>query len=397
MNSLSRRILEMEESQTLAMAKKSRELKAKGIHIINMNLGEPDFGTPQHIKDAAKVALDEGYTFYTPVSGMAELREGIAHKLRTENSLASKAENIVVSTGAKQSIANVMLSLVNPNDEVIIVTPYWVSYAGIVQLAEGKAVFVKGTAENDYKATAQQIEAAITEKTKVIIFSSPCNPTGSVFGEAELSAIADVVVKYPKLYVIADEIYEHINFTNKHVSLGSFEKIQNQVITVNGFSKGFAMTGWRVGYISAPLHVAKACDKIQGQVTSGTNSIAQRAALAAISGDMNPTKEMASAYLRRRNLLKSLLDKVEGFKTNLPEGAFYIFPDISYFFGKSDGTNDIKNSTDFCMYLLNVAHVSTVMGVAFGEENCIRISFATSDENITEAVERIKKAVAKLK
>jgi len=396
MNGLSRRIVEMEESQTLAMAKKSRELKAKGIHIINMNLGEPDFGTPQHIKDAAKVALDEGYTFYTPVSGLAELREGIAEKLRTQNSLDCKAENIVVSTGAKQSIANVMLSLVNPDDEVIIVTPYWVSYAGIVQLAEGKAVFVKGTPENDYKATAQQIEAAITDKTKVIIFSSPCNPTGSVFSKEELSAIADVVAKKPNIYIIADEIYEHINFTGKHVSLGSFEKIKNQTITINGFSKGFAMTGWRVGYITAPVHVAKACDKIQGQVTSGTNAVAQRAALAAISGDMNPTKEMGAAYLRRRDLIKSLLEDVEGFKTNLPEGAFYIFPDISYFFGKSDGENKINNSTDFCMYLLNIAHVSTVMGGAFGEDNCIRISFATSDDNIREAVNRIKKAVANL-
>jgi aspartate aminotransferase len=396
MNGLSRRILEMEESQTLAMAKKSRELKAKGIHIINMNLGEPDFSTPQHIKDAAKVALDEGYTFYTPVSGLAELREGIAEKLRTQNGLDCKAENIVVSTGAKQSIANVMMSLVNPNDEVIIVTPYWVSYAGIVQLAEGKAVFVKGTAENDYKATAAQIEAAITDKTKAIIFSSPCNPTGSVFGKDELSAIADVVAKHPNLYIIADEIYEHINFTSKHASLGSFENIKNQTITVNGFSKGFAMTGWRVGYISAPVHVAKACDKIQGQVTSGTNAVAQRAALAAISGDMTPTQEMGTAYLRRRNLIKSLLDEIEGFKTNLPEGAFYIFPDISYFFGKSDGENKINNSTDFCMYLLNVAHVSTVMGAAFGEDNCIRVSFATSDDNIKEAVSRIKKAVANL-
>ena len=396
MNGLSRRILEMEESQTLAMAKKSRELKAKGIHIINMNLGEPDFSTPQHIKDAAKVALDEGYTFYTPVSGLAELREGIAEKLRTQNGLDTKAENIVVSTGAKQSIANVMLSLVNPTDEVIIVTPYWVSYAGIVQLSEGTAVFVKGTAENDYKATAAQIEAAITDKTKAIIFSSPCNPTGSVFGKDELSAIADVVAKHPKLYIIADEIYEHINFTGKHVSLGSFEKIKNQTITVNGFSKGFAMTGWRVGYISAPLHVAKACDKIQGQVTSGTNAVAQRAALAAISGNMTPTQEMGTAYLRRRDLIKSLLDQIDGFKTNLPEGAFYIFPDISGFFGKSDGETTIKNSTDFCMYLLNVAHVSTVMGAAFGEDNCIRVSFATSDDNIKEAVNRIKKAVVNL-
>lgn len=393
---LSRRVLEMEESQTLGMAKKGRELKAKGIDVISLNLGEPDFQTPDHIKEAAKRALDEGFTFYPPVSGYPELREAIADKLRRENSIPAKAENIVVSTGAKQSIANVMLSLLNPGDEVIIFSPYWVSYAGIVQLAEGTPVFLKGDIENDYKASADRLRSVITERTKAVIYSSPCNPTGAVFSEEELRAIADVVAEYPDIYVIADEIYELINFTGTHFSIGSVEKIQDRVITVNGFSKGYAMTGWRLGYICAPVNIAKACDKIQGQVTSGANSIAQRAGIAAISGTSEPGKEMAEAYLRRRSLIKELLDDIPGVKTNLPQGAFYIFPDVSAYFGKSFNGHTLNTTSDIAMYLLNEGHVSVVMGEAFGSEECIRISYAAADDVIREGLRRMKEAFAKL-
>lgn len=394
---LSQRVLTMEESQTIAMAQKARELKSKGIEVISLNLGEPDFPTPEHIQEAAKQAIDEGYFFYTPVPGLPELREAIAQKFQKENKLHWEAKNIVVSTGAKQSIANVMLSLLNPGDEIIILAPYWVSYQGIAELAGAKSVFVSGQLENDYKPTAETIRAAITPRTKALIFSSPCNPTGAVFTKDELQAISDILKEHPKVFAIADEIYEHINFSQEApVSLGSFPETREQVITVNGVSKGFAMTGWRIGYIGAPDWLAQACGKIQGQVTSGATAISQRAALAAVSGDLAPTQKMKEAYLRRRSLVKELLDAIPGVKTNMPQGAFYIFPDISAFFGKRFQGEEIKNATDLCLYLLNEGHVSFVMGEAFGAPNCLRISYAASDENIREGIRRMKDALSKL-
>ncbi|WP_338768019.1 pyridoxal phosphate-dependent aminotransferase [Bernardetia sp. ABR2-2B] len=393
---LSRRVSEMEESQTLAMARKSRELKAEGHDIINMNLGEPDFKTPLFIQEAAKKAIDDGHFGYTPVAGIAPLRQAISDKLKRENELDYSAEQIVVSTGAKQSIANVMLALLDKDDEVIIITPYWVSYVGIVQLAQGKPVFVKGGIENDYKVTANQVKEAITSKTKAVIFSSPCNPTGSVFSETELREIAEVIAPHEQITVVADEIYEYINFGEPHFSIGRVASLKDRVVTINGLSKGFAMTGWRLGYAAAPLTIAKACDKIQGQVTSGTNSITQHAAVTALNGSREEVEEMNKAYQKRGKLIKSLLDEVEGFNCNTPQGAFYVFPDISHFYGKSFEGKKIQNSEDFSMFLLETAHVAVVMGDAFGAPNCIRLSFATSEEMIEKAIERIKNAIAKL-
>lgn len=389
----------MEESATLAMAKKARELKTQGIDIISLSLGEPDFKTPKHIQVAAKDAIDEGkYFSYSPVPGYQDLREAIAKKLRDVNHIQdAKAENIVVSTGAKHSIANIFMCLLNEGDEVVIFSPYWVSYAEIIKLAGGVPVLIEGTLENNFKATASQLEEALTDKTKAVIYSSPCNPTGSVFSEEELRAIAQVVKKRKDLYVVADEIYELINFTGKHASIGSFEGMFERTITVNGFSKGYAMTGWRVGYICAPLFIAKACEKMQGQFTSGGTGIAQRAALAALEGDQGPTEEMAQAYLRRRDLVLGLLENIPGIKTHVPEGAFYFFPDVSSFFGKSAGDQQIENADDFCLYILNEAHVSLVTGAAFGSPNCVRISYAASDEELVEALKRIKEAVEKIK
>lgn len=394
---LSDRINALSESQTLAMTKKSRELAAKGHNVINLSIGEPDFQTPQHIKDAAKQAIDDGFTFYTPVSGIPDLRQAIADKLRRDNNLDWKAENIVVSTGAKQSLANVLLCLLNPGDEVIIFSPYWVSYSELVKLAEGEAVLLEGSFENDFKATAEQLEKAITPRTKVIMYSSPSNPTGSVFTESELRAIADVVARHEHVFVMADEIYEYINYEPGYFSLGSIPAIKDRVITVNGFSKGFAMTGWRVGYIAAAKWLADACDKIQGQVTSGTCSIAQKAAVAAMKGDLSSTQEMTAAYQRRRDLVIELMNDIPGFKTFVPKGAFYVFPDVSELFGKSDGENTIHNADDLCMYLLNYAYVSLVTGEAFGAPNCIRLSYAASEESLREALRRVKEQVAKLK
>ncbi|WP_338812483.1 pyridoxal phosphate-dependent aminotransferase [Bernardetia sp. Wsw4-3y2] len=393
---LARRISEMEESQTLAMARKSRELKEQGVDVINMNLGEPDFKTPLFIQEAAKKAIDDGHFYYTPVSGIAPLRQAIAEKLKRENQLAYSADQIVVSTGAKQSIANVMLSIIDKDDEVIIITPYWVSYVGIVQLAQGTPVFVEGKLENDYKATAQDVKAAITSKTKAVIFSSPCNPTGSVFSEKELREIAEVIAPHPQITVIADEIYEYINFGEPHFSIGRVESLKDRVVTINGLSKGFAMTGWRLGYAACPAVIAKACDKIQGQVTSGANSITQYAAVAALNGSRKEVGEMKTAYEKRGKLIKSLLDEVEGFKCNIPQGAFYVFPDISDFYGKKYEGKTIANSEDFSMFLLETAHVAVVMGDAFGAPSCIRLSFATSEELIKKAIERISTAVEKL-
>jgi aspartate aminotransferase len=399
MNSiLSDRIINMEESATLAMAKKARELKAQGIDIISLSLGEPDFKTPQHIQDAAKAAIDEGkYFSYPPVAGYQDLREAIAKKLRDENGIQqAKAENVVVSTGAKHSIANVFMCTINEGDEVVIFSPYWVSYAEIIKLAGGVPVLIEGTLENNFKATAAQLEAAITPRTKSVIYSSPCNPTGSVFSKEELEAIAAVVLKHENLMVIADEIYELINFVGKNYSIASFPGMFERTITVNGFSKGYAMTGWRVGYICAPLEIAKACEKMQGQFTSGGTGIAQRAALAGIAGDQGPSKEMATAYFRRRELVMGLLKDIPGIKTHVPEGAFYFFPDVTSFFGKSAHGHTVKDADDLCLYLLDVAHVSLVTGGAFGAPSCIRLSYAASDEELVEALKRMKKALGEL-
>lgn len=388
----------MEESATLAMAKKARELKSQGIDIISLSLGEPDFKTPKHIQEAAKAAIDEGkYFSYPPVAGYQDLREAIAKKLREENGIEkAKAENIVVSTGAKHSIANVFMCTINEGDEVVIFSPYWVSYAEIIKLAGGVPVLIEGTLENNFKATAAQLEAAITPKTKSVIYSSPCNPTGSVFSKEELEAIAAVVLKHENLMVIADEIYELINFVGKNYSIASFPGMFERTITVNGFSKGYAMTGWRVGYICAPLEIAKACEKMQGQFTSGGTGIAQRAALAGITGDQGPSKEMAEAYFRRRELVMGLLKEIPGIKTHVPEGAFYFFPDVTYFFGKSAHGHTVKDADDLCLYLLDVAHVSLVTGGAFGAPRCIRLSYAASDEELVEALKRMKKALGDL-
>lgn len=399
MNSiLSDRIINMEESATLAMAKKARELKGKGVDIISLSLGEPDFKTPKFIQEAAKSAIDEGkYFSYPPVAGYQDLREAIAEKLRTQNSISqAKAENIVVSTGAKHSIANTFMCLLNEGDEVVIFSPYWVSYAEIIKLAGGVPVLIEGNLENNFKASAEQLEAAITDKTKAVIYSSPCNPTGSVFSKEELEAIAAVILKHENIMVIADEIYELINFVGKNYSIASFPGMFERTITVNGFSKGFAMTGWRVGYICAPLEIAKACEKIQGQFTSGNTGIAQRAAYAGITGPSTDSENMAKAYLRRRTLVLGLLQDIPGIKTHVPEGAFYFFPDVTAFFGKSAHGQTVDNADDLCIYLLEIANVSLVTGAAFGAPNCVRLSYAASDEQLVEALKRIKKALGEL-
>ena len=398
MNKLSDRIEAIEESATLAMAAKAREFKSRGIDVINLSLGEPDFKTPQHICDAAKKAIDEGkYFSYPPVAGYQDLREALAVKYQKENNVPYKAENIVVSNGAKQSIANVMLALLNPGDEVIIFSPYWVSYDALVRLTEATPVLVKGTLANDFKVTAAQVEKALTPKTKAIIFSSPCNPTGSVFSKNELQDIAAVVLKHPTTLVISDEIYEHINFTGERLSIASLPGMFERTITVNGFAKGFAMTGWRVGYIAAPKWIADGSNKVQGQITSANCSISQRGALAAINGDLSPTKKMVEEYHHRRDLVYNLLKDIPGIKSNYPQGAFYFFPDVSSFYGKSDGTRTIKNGDDFCMYMLEVANVSLVPGGAFGEEACVRISYAAAEKDLVEAMKRMKESLSKLK
>jgi aspartate aminotransferase len=395
---LSNRINAIEESATLAMAAKAREFKNRGIDVISLSLGEPDFKTPQHICDAAKKAIDDGkYFSYPPVAGYQDLREALAAKYHKENNVPYKAENIVVSNGAKQSIANVMLALLNPGDEVIVFAPYWVSYDALVRLTEATPVLVKGTIENDFKVTAQQVEEAIAPKTKAIIFSSPCNPTGSVFSKKELEAIAAVVLKHPNLLVIADEIYEHINFTGDQTSIASLAGMFERTITVNGFAKGFAMTGWRVGYIAAPKWIADGSNKVQGQITSANCSISQRGALAAITGDLNPTKLMVEEYRKRRDIVFNLLRDIRGVKANYPQGAFYFFPDVSSFFGKSDGERTIKDGDDFCLWMLEKGQVSLVPGGAFGEDNCVRLSYAASEKDLIEAMKRMKTILATLK
>lgn len=398
MNRLSHRIESIQESATLAMAAKAREFKNRGIDVVNLSLGEPDFKTPAHICEAAKKAIDEGkYFAYPPVAGYQDLREALAAKYQRENGVPYKAENIVVSNGAKQSIANVMLALLDPGDEVIIFSPYWVSYDALVRLAEATPVLVKGGLENDFKVTATQLEAAITPKTRLIIFSSPCNPTGSVFTQKELAAIASVVLKHPDLLIIADEIYEHINFTGDQTSIGSLPGMFERTITINGFAKGFAMTGWRVGYMCAPKWIADAANKMQGQLTSANSSIAQRAALAAITSDLGPTLKMVDEYRKRREIVYELLKELPGIKANYPTGAFYFFPDVSSYYGKSDGERTISNGEDFCMYMLEKAHVSLVTGDAFGEPRCIRLSYAASEQELRKALQRMKEALARLK
>jgi aspartate aminotransferase len=398
MSQLSNRINAIEESATLAMAAKAREFKNRGIDVISLSLGEPDFKTPLHICEAAKKAIDDGkYFAYPPVAGYQDLREALAAKYQKENNVPYKAENIVVSNGAKQSIANVMLAILNPGDEVIIFAPYWVSYDALVRLAEANPVIVKGGIENDFKVTAQQVEQAITPKTKAIIFSSPCNPTGSVFSKKELEDISKVVLKHPNLMVIADEIYEHINFTGDQTSMASLPGMFDRTITVNGFAKGFAMTGWRVGYIAAPKWLADGSNKVQGQITSANCSISQRGALAAITGDLTPTHQMVQEYKKRREIVYQLLKEIPGVKSNYPQGAFYFFPDVSYYFGKSDGTTTIKNGDDFCLWMLEKGHVSLVPGGAFGDENCVRLSYAASEKDLREAMKRMKDVLATLK
>jgi aspartate aminotransferase len=395
---LAKRIQALEESSTLGMTKKARELASQGHQVISLSVGEPDFKTPAHICDAAKKAIDDGFHGYSPVAGYPDLRMAIANKLKRDNNLEWGSENIVVSTGAKHSLANAIAALINPGDEVIIFSPYWVSYSEMVKLAEGKSVLVQGAFDNNFKVTAEQFEAAITPKTKMVMFSSPNNPTGSVYTESELRDIANVVARHEKIFVLADEIYEYINFTQGgHFSIGSIPEIKERVITVNGVAKGHAMTGWRIGFIAAAKWIADGVEKLQGQVTSGTNSIAQKASVAAFNGPLDHAHEMKEAYDRRRKLVVGRLREIPGFKVNMPDGAFYAFPDISYYFGKSDGKTTIKDSDDFCTWLLMDAFVATVAGSGFGAPDCMRISTAAADEQLEEACERIKVAVAKLK
>jgi len=395
---LAKRIQALEESSTLGMTKKARELASQGHQVISLSVGEPDFKTPAHICDAAKKAIDDGFHGYSPVAGYPDLRMAIANKLKRDNNLEWGSENIVVSTGAKHSLANAIAALINPGDEVIIFSPYWVSYSEMVKLAEGKSVLVQGAFDNNFKVTAEQFEAAITPKTKMVMFSSPNNPTGSVYTESELRDIANVVARHENIFVLADEIYEYINFTQGgHFSIGSIPEIKERVITVNGVAKGHAMTGWRIGFIAAAKWIADGVEKLQGQVTSGTNSIAQKASVAAFNGPLDHAYEMKEAYDRRRKLVVGKLREIPGFKVNMPDGAFYAFPDISYYFGKSDGKTTIKDSDDFCTWLLMDAFVATVAGSGFGAPDCMRISTAAADEQLEEACERIKAAVAKLK
>jgi aspartate aminotransferase len=394
---LSNRINKLSESETLAMARKSRELKAQGHDVINLSLGEPDFHTPENIKEAAKIAIDENYTFYTPVNGYQELRQSICNKLQRDNQLAYTPEQIVVTTGAKQAITNALLCLVNPGEEVIVPSPYWVSYREMVKMTDGVEVNITAGIENDFKITPEQLEAAITPKTKLFMFSSPCNPTGSVYTRQELEGLAKVFEKHPHVFILSDEIYEHINFSGTHESIAQFDSIKERVIIINGVSKGFAMTGWRVGFLAAHIDIAKACNKLQGQFTSGTCSIAQRATITAMDTDPAETHQMLEKFRERRDLVLNLMNEIPGFKTNEPQGAFYIFPNVAEYFGKSDGETRVENAPDLCMYLLNKAHVALVPGDAFGDPECIRFSYATSNELLIEAVKRMKKALAELK
>lgn len=393
MNVLSDRINGLATSQTLAMAALARELKAQGKDIISLSLGEPDFNTPDFIKEAAIKAIEENYSTYTPVDGYVELKEAICAKFKRDNQLSYEPKNIVVSTGAKQSLYNIAQVMINPGDEVILPAPYWVSYYEIIKLSGGEPIVVNTSVENDFKITPEQLEKAITPKTKMIWYSSPCNPSGSVYNRQEFEALAEVILKHPQIYVVADEIYEHINFTGSFCSIASIPGMFDRTITVNGVAKAFAMTGWRIGYIGAPEFIAKACTKMQGQVTSGANSIAQRATIAAVSADPSVLKEMVQAFHNRRDLVIARIKEIPGMKINLPEGAFYVFPDVSHYFGKTLRGQLIKDANDFSMYLLSEANVATVTGDAFGNPNCIRFSYATSEDLLEEALRRIKAAL----
>lgn len=399
MEFIAQRILELSESETLAMTRRSRELRAQGIDVINLSIGEPDFNTPENIKEAAIKAIHDNITHYPPVPGFPELRKAISYKLKRDNNLDYPPEQIVVSTGAKHSIANTILALVNEGEEVILPAPYWVSYKEMVKLARGKAVFIPSKCEHNYKITAEELERHITPKTRVIMYSSPCNPSGSVYSREELEAFARVVARHPGVYVISDEIYELINMDCHHESIAQFSEIRDQVIIINGVSKGFAMTGWRLGYMAGPLAVAKACDKLQGQITSATSSISQYAAIEAMMTDPKTSmeiREMVFTFRKRRNKMLEILNTIPGLKTHVPKGAFYFFPDVTSYFGKSYHGNVIKNAGDLTSYLLDVAHVALVPGDAFGDPNCIRISYAASMEQLLEALDRIKKALQDL-
>ena len=393
---LSSRLDLFAEPETLKMAKLGRELRAKGIDVIDLSLGEPDFDTPDHIKSALKKAVDDNYSHYTPVAGYPDLREAVCTKLKRDNNLDYKPENILVSTGAKQSLANVVMAIVNKGDDVVIPPPYWVTYSEIVKLAEGKVTLVRTSIENKYKLTAEQLEAALTPTTSLFIFSSPCNPSGSVYTKEELAALAEVFRKYPDVFIISDEIYEYINFVGKHESIAQFEDLKDRIIIINGLSKGYAMTGYRLGYIAANPDVIKACEKLQGQYTSGTNAVTQRGAIAALTGDLAPSVEMNKEFGRRRERMLGLLKAIPGIQIAEPDGAFYVFPVVTAYFGKKNGEELIKDADDLCMYLLNTAHVSTVTGRAFGEPTCIRISFANSMQKIEDAMARITAALANL-
>jgi len=396
---LSNRVKNLSESATLQMTQKSRELKELGHDVIALSIGEPDFNTPESVKEAAKKAIDNNHTHYTPVNGYPALLKAVCKKLKRDNGLDYDPNQIIISNGAKQSIANILFALVNPGDEVIVPSPFWVSYPEMVKLAEGTMIDIKAGVENDFKFTAEQLEAAITDKTKILLFSSPCNPTGSVYSKEELKAIAEVVAKHKNIFVISDEIYEFINFKGQHESIAQFDFIKDQVIIVNGVSKGYAMTGWRIGYIAAPAFIAKACNKIQGQYTSGASSISQMATIEAVLTDPATSEEMQmmiKTFNERRDLVLNLLKEVPNIKTNTPDGAFYVFPDVSYYFGKSNGDIKIENAADMCMYILEKKLVALVPGCAFGDPNCIRFSYATSNDILIEAIKRFKSALAEL-
>jgi len=394
---LSQRVHALAESETLKMARMGRELRALGHDVISLSLGEPDFDTPDHIKVAAYQALQDGYTKYTPVAGLPELTKAISEKFKRDNHLDYRPDQIVVSNGAKQTVYNLCQALLNPGDEVVVFAPYWVSYWEIVKMSDGIPVPVYAGVDRDFKPSPEELDAAITERTKFVLFSSPCNPTGTVFTREELQAYADVIAKHPNVLIVSDEIYEYINFTHEHVSIGSFPNVKDRTITINGFAKGFSMTGWRLGYMGAPKYVADACSKIQGQVTSGASSFGQKAGAVALMSSLAPTEAMREAFRERRDIVLSLLEEVPGIRTNQPDGAFYVFPDVTYYFGKSDGRTTIHNADDFCDYIMSEAYVGLVSGSAFGDPNCFRLSYAASEDQLREAVRRMKSVLSRLK
>jgi len=394
---LSTLLSKFNEPETLKMARLGRELRAQGIDVVDLSLGEPDFDTPVHIKEAAKKAIDENWSHYTPVGGYLDLKEAVCNKFKRDNNLHFTTDQIVISTGAKHSLANTILSIIDNGDEAIIPTPFWVTYAALVQMAGGSVKLIKSTLDNNYKITPEQLEAAISAKTKLFIFSSPCNPSGAVYNKEELQALVEVFQKHPQVFIISDEIYEYINFCNCHESIAQFEELKDRTIVINGLSKGFAMTGWRLGYLAAPKEIAKACEKLQGQFTSGTNAIAQRAAIVALNAPLDATKEMVTEFGKRKERVMELMRNIEGFQFAEPDGAFYAFPCVDYYFGKKDGADVIRNADDLSMYLLHKAQVSTVTGSAFGDDKCLRISFANNMQNIEKGFERIQSALSKLK